>query len=124
MSYLAFKHLHVTLAVVSIVFFVIRAWWSVSESTLLKAKFVRIAPHVIDTLLLLFGVLLAFMLGALPGWLIAKIIGLIVYIAVGTIAIKRGKTPATRAIAAVVAVIVFLYIVGVAITKHPLSWLF
>ena|SRR5690606_4691170 len=124
MSYLAFKHLHVTLAVVSIVFFVIRAWWSVSESTLLKAKFVRIAPHVIDTLLLLFGILLAFMLGALPGWLIAKIIGLIVYIAVGTIAIKRGKTPATRAIAAVVAVIVFLYIVGVAITKHPLSWLF
>lgn len=124
MSYLAFKHLHVTLAVISIVFFVIRAWWSVSESTLLKAKFVRIAPHVIDALLLLFGVLLAFMLGALPGWLIAKLIGLIVYIAVGTIAIKRGKTPATRAIAAVVAVIVFLYIVGVAITKHPLSWFF
>lgn len=124
MSYLAFKHLHVTLAVISIVFFVVRAWWSVSESTLLKTKFVRIAPHVIDSLLLLFGVLLAFMLGALPGWLIAKIIGLIVYIAVGTIAIKRGKTPATRAIAAVVAVIVFLYIVGVAITKHPLAWFF
>lgn len=122
MNYLAFKHLHVTFAAISIVFFIVRAWWSVTESALLQKKFVRIAPHVVDTLLLLFGVLLAVMLGALPGWLITKIIGLIVYIAVGTIAIKRGKTPATRALAAVIAVAVFLYIVGVAITKHSLSW--
>jgi uncharacterized membrane protein SirB2 len=46
----------------------------------------------------------------------------LLYIGVGTVAIKRGKTPRTRAVAAIIAVAIFLYIVGIAMNKTPLSW--
>lgn len=123
MNYYAFKHLHVTAAVLSILFFIIRAYWSVSGSALLQTRVVKILPHVIDTILLIFGVILAAMIGPSQPWILAKIVALVFYIGVGTIAIKRGKTPRSRAIAAVIAVAIFLYIVGVAINHNPLSWL-
>lgn len=123
MFYIAIKHLHVTAAVVSILLFIVRACWSVAGSPRLQSGFARIAPHVIDTILLLAGIYLASVLGWHQPWIAAKIIGLVLYIVVGTLAIKRGKTPAGRAIAAVVAVVIFLYIVGVALTKQPMSWL-
>lgn len=123
MNYFAFKHIHMTSAVLSILFFVIRAYWSVSGSAMLQKRVVKIVPHIIDTILLVFGVILASMIGAAQPWILAKIVALILYIGVGTIAIKRGKTPKTRAIAAVVAVIIFMYIVGVAIRHNPMSWL-
>ena len=117
MSYIAVKHLHVTAAVLSILFFIIRAGWSVAGSNKLQSRFVRIAPHVIDTILLVCGLYLAMVIGLQP-WIIAKIVGLIVYIGVGTIAIKRGKTPSSRAVAAIIAVLVFAYIIGVAFSKQ------
>ncbi|MGG4775128.1 regulator SirB [Alcaligenaceae bacterium 429] len=122
--YLALKHTHVTAAVLSICFFIIRAWWSVSGSALLQKKFVRIAPHVIDTVLLACGLGMAGMLGAAAAapWLYTKIVLLVAYIIVGTYAIKRGRTPQTRAIAAVIAVLIFMYIVGVALYRSPASW--
>ncbi|HLU14761.1 MAG TPA: SirB2 family protein [Burkholderiaceae bacterium] len=123
MNYFAIKHIHVTAAVLSIVFFVVRAYWSVSGSAMLQKRVVRIAPHIIDTILLVAGVTLAAMIGAHQPWILAKIVALILYIGVGTIAIKRGKTPKSRAIAAVISVAIFLYIVGVAIHHHPLSWI-
>lgn len=123
MTYLYIKHLHMTAAVVSIVLFIIRAYWSVSGSPRLQSGFARIAPHIIDTILLLAGVYLASVLGWHQPWIAAKIIGLVLYIVVGTMAIKRGKTPASRAVAAIVAVIIFIYIVGVALTKQPMAWL-
>jgi uncharacterized membrane protein SirB2 len=56
-------------------------------------------------------------------WLVAKFTGLIAYILLGTIAIKRGKTLQTRLIALAGAVSVFAYITGVALTKSPFSWI-
>jgi len=126
MNYLLIKHLHVTAAALSIIFFVIRAYWSVTENGMLKKKFVKIAPHIIDTVLLVAAILLSMMLGAAAAqpWVLTKIVLLIVYIGVGTIAIKRGRTPTTRAVAAIIAVAVFIYIVGVALRHHPASWFF
>lgn len=123
MPYFAIKHLHVTAAVLSILFFIVRAYWSVSGSALLQRRVVKILPHVIDTVLLVCGVILAAMIGPEQPWILAKIIALIAYIGVGTIAIKRGKTPRTRGYAAIVAVAIFFYIVGVALAHNPLSWL-
>lgn len=126
MNYLLIKHLHVTAAILSILFFVVRAYWSVTENGVLQKKFVKITPHVIDTVLLVCAILLSMMLGpaAAQPWVLTKIVLLIVYIGVGTIAIKRGRTPRSRAIAAVIAVAVFFYIVGVALKHHPASWFF
>lgn len=123
MNYFAIKHLHVTSAVLSILFFVVRAYWSVSGSALLQARFVKIAPHIIDTVLLVCGIILAAMIGVSQPWILAKIIALLLYIGVGTFAIKRGKTPRSRTIAALIAVAIFLYIVGVALRHDPMSWL-
>jgi uncharacterized membrane protein SirB2 len=123
MNYLAIKHLHTTAAALSILFFIVRAYWSVTNSPRLQARVVRIAPHVIDTALLVFGVVLAIMIGPAQSWILAKIIALVLYIGVGTVAIKRGKTPQTRGIAALLAIAIFAYIVGVAIRHDPMSWL-
>lgn len=126
MNYLLIKHLHVTAAALSILFFIIRSYWSVTENGLLQKKAVKIAPHIIDTVLLVCAILLSMMLGpaASQPWVLTKIVLLVVYIGVGTIAIKRGRTPRSRAIAAVIAVAIFFYIVGVAIKHHPASWFF
>ena len=123
MSYIALKHLHTTAAALSLLFFIIRAYWSVIESAVLQKKAIRIAPHVIDTILLACGLAMAYTLGFNQGWIWAKLVALVLYIGVGTIAIKRGKTPATRGIAALGAVVIFFYIVGVALTRNAWSWL-
>lgn len=123
MNYTLIKHIHVTSAALSILFFVIRAYWSVSGSGILQARLVRILPHVIDTVLLVAGIMLAAMIGPSQPWILAKIIALVLYIGVGTVAIKRGRTPGGRALAAVIAVLIFIYIVGVAINHDPMSWL-
>ena len=123
MSYIALKHLHTTAAALSLLFFIIRAYWSVIESAVLQKKAIRIAPHVIDTILLACGLAMAYTLGFNQGWIWAKLVALVLYIVVGTVAIKRGKTPVTRGIAALGAVVIFFYIVGVALTRNAWSWL-
>lgn len=124
--YALIKHLHVTAATLSILFFMLRAWWSVREAAVLRARWVRVAPHLIDTSLLVLGLLLMVMLSAWPHqhpWLAAKLIALLAYIGLGTVAIKRGRTPRTRAVAALAAVATFAYMLGAAIRHSPLSWL-
>ena len=123
--YLILKHLHITAAYASLAFFVLRAFWSVRGVALLQARWVKIVPHLMDTLLLTLGVTLAVILNfwPLPLWLSAKITALVIYILLGTVAIKRGKTPKIRATAAIAAVLVFAYIIGAAVERSALSWL-
>ncbi len=56
-------------------------------------------------------------------WLLAKFAGLLAYIVLGSIALKRGKTKQTRTVAFVGAVAAFAYVIGVALTKSPLGWI-
>ena len=124
--YFLIKHLHITTAILSLVLFMLRAWWSVRESPELQRRWVKVLPHINDTLLLALGVLLMVMLGMWPQhhpWLAAKLIALLVYIALGTVAIKRGRSPAVRGVAALAAVLTFLFMLGAAIRHDPLSWL-
>lgn len=116
------KHLHISAATLSIIFFAVRAWWSVTGSNRLQMRIVKVLPHVIDTVLLVCGIILTVMLGGLQAWIVAKIVALVFYVGVGTVAIKRGKTASTRAVAALIAIAIFFYIVGVALTHNPLSW--
>ncbi|KAA0910710.1 SirB2 family protein [Pusillimonas sp. ANT_WB101] len=122
MNYLLIKHVHVTAVTLSILLFALRSYWSVIDSDKLRNKAVRILPHIIDTILLVAGVTLAAVIGPEQPWILAKIVGLLFYIGVGTIAIKRGKTPKSRAIAAIIAIAIFAYIIGIALSHSPLSW--
>ncbi|MGM0782691.1 MAG: SirB2 family protein [Pseudomonadota bacterium] len=124
--YLPIKHLHLLTVTLSLAFFLVRAVWSVCQAPILQRRWVKVLPHVNDTLLLTFGILLMVMLSMWPHqhpWLAAKLVALLLYIGLGTVAIKRGRSPATRAVAAVAAVAAFGYMVGAAVTHHPLSWL-
>jgi uncharacterized membrane protein SirB2 len=121
MSYLTVKYLHISFAALSGSFFLVRGIWMMSESDLLHRKWVRIAPHVIDSLLLLSAVILVVWSGQYPGvqdWLTAKVGALIVYILLGTIALKRGRKKSVRCVAFFAALAVFAYIVAVAATRH------
>lgn len=120
--YFPIKHLHMTAVGLSIILFVIRAYWSITGSALLQRRLVRILPHVVDTVLLVCGVILAAMIGPNQPWILTKIVLLVAYIGVGTIAIKRGRTTRGRLTAALIAIAIFAYIVGVAITKNSGSW--
>ena len=113
-------------AIATISGFVLRVYWMMIQSEHLTLKTVRIVPHIIDTLFLLSGFALVsiLQLNALTEpWLLAKFTGLIGYIVLGTIAIKRGPTLQIRVIAFVGALSLFAYIVGVALTRSPVSWL-
>lgn len=110
-------------AMISISFFIVRAVWSVRESALLQQKWVKITPHIVDTLLLACAIYLASFWPLSTVWIWAKVVALVAYIGVGTFAIKRGKTPKTRGIFALVSVAIFVYIVGVAMSHNVLSWL-
>src|SRR5512135_3858152 len=103
--------------------FALRGAWMLQGSPLLARRWVRVLPHVVDTVLLASAIALAVMLEQYPlmqGWLTAKLIGLVVYIALGTIALKRGRTRAVRLAAFGGALLVFAYIVAVALTKSVL----
>jgi len=121
--YLTLKHIHVTAVALSFALFALRGVWMLRDSARLQRRWVRIVPHVVDTVLLAAGVSLAVLLRQVPGesaWLTAKLIALALYIGLGSVALKRGRTRGIRAAAWLAALAVFGYIVAVALTKDPL----
>lgn len=119
------KHIHVTCVALSYSLFLMRGVWMLRDSPSLQQRWVKIAPHTVDTVLLASAIALAWQLGISPlthPWLAAKIIALLLYVAVGTIALKRGKTKRIRLAAWLAAQAVFFYIVSVAVTHNPAPW--
>ncbi len=124
--YALLKLAHASFAALTISGFLLRCYWMLTSSAWLQHRVTRILPHVVDTLFLASGIAMLFMLTLNPfkvDWLVAKFVALLVYIVLGTIALKRGRTRGARVIAACAAVAVFIYIVGVAINHSPASWL-
>ena len=112
------KSLHIALAYLTVGGFVLRGMWAITDSPLRTARWVRILPHVIDTLLLTAGVVLAVRIGAdlLGGWLGAKLIALLGYIALGVVTMRAQSTPLQIA-AFVGALLCVTYIFAVAFTR-------
>ncbi len=119
------KHLHITCVALSYSLFFLRGIWMLHDSSLLQQRWVKIAPHMVDTLLLASAIALAWQLGISPlaaPWLGAKIVALLFYIVIGAYALKRGRTKRIRLIAWLAAQMVFFYIVSVAVTHDPAPW--
>lgn len=122
MDYLAIKHLHISCAILSGTLFALRGYWMLSASAMLQRRWVKITPHIVDTLLLGSALIMVFWSRQYPfveSWLTAKVVALVLYIALGTIALKRGRTRTTRTVALLAAIAVFFYIVSVALSKQP-----
>ena len=94
----------------------------IKGSSLLTARWVKLSPHVIDTVLLTSAIILASQWGwsalQMP-WLMAKITALLIYIALGALALRPGRPQSIRVTAWLAAIITFGYIVLVATTKTP-----
>lgn len=122
MDYVLLKWLHIGSAALSIGGFAARGALMLRGSPLLDARFVRVAPHVVDTVLLGSAIALAWMSAQYPfrqGWLTAKVLALVAYIVLGALALKRGRSKPVRAAAFVLALVTVFYIVSVALTRDP-----
>ncbi|MBU1665888.1 MAG: SirB2 family protein [Gammaproteobacteria bacterium] len=121
MDYTALKYLHALTVVITLALFLLRSVWMLIDSPRLQARWLKIVPHINDTLLLTAAIALL-LVGSLnpleQPWIMAKIIGLLAYIGLGTVALKRGKTKTIRVQAMIAALGVFAYIVAVALTKQ------
>jgi uncharacterized membrane protein SirB2 len=123
MSYATIKLIHVSSVIVSYLLFSLRSMWMLQGSAAMRQRWVKVMPHVVDTVLLISAITLAIRIGQDPihdSWLSAKVVGLLLYIVLGMTALKYGKTRKTRILALIAAQAVFLYIVLVALTKNPL----
>lgn len=112
--------IHLLTVVLSLAGFIFRGILMLNGSAMLKKKWLKIAPHVNDTILLVSAILLVRQTGLYPleqPWLMAKIIGLLVYIGLGMMAFRFGKTRNQKLLAWIGAIAVFAYICGLAITK-------
>lgn len=123
-TYLLIKTIHVWSVILSVTGFAARGALMLAGSRWLNARVVRIAPHVVDTVLLASAVWLAWFLKQYPfvhGWITAKVLGLLAYIVLGTLALRRGRTRRLRFAAFIGALLTAAYIVSVAITRNPLG---
>ncbi len=120
------KQVHLATIAITLTLFILRGAWMMTASPQLQARWVRIVPHINDSLLLASGISLAVLIQQYPlvnGWLTAKFFALILYIVLGTIALKRGKTRRQRISAWCAALLAFGYMVAVAIAHDPLPFL-
>ncbi len=113
---------HQLLALVSILGFILRGIGMAAGSPLLARRWMRIAPHVVDTALLATGLALLWRLLQHPeipawSWLGPKLVALLAYIGFGMLALRPGRSRPIRVAAFVAALSVFGYIVGVAKTR-------
>lgn len=125
MSIYLLKTIHLSCIVLSFTGFFVRGIWMLQGSDKLRQRWVKTAPHIIDTLLLVSAIMLAVQMRLSPpehAWMMAKIIALLVYIGAGMVALRFGRSRNVRLGAWLFGLLVFLYIVSVALTKSVLGW--
>ena len=115
------RFLHIAAALASGAGFTLRGAWMLVDSPRLGARWVRVVPHVVDTLLLVSALALVFASGQSPGalpWLNAKVVALLAYVGCGLFALRRGRK-AVRVLCFVLALACYAYIVTTARTRDP-----
>lgn len=114
------KLIHMSTALISISLFILRAIWVYRDSLMMNQKWVKVLPHINDTVLLITATILAISTQQYPfvdSWLTAKLSALFMYIVFGMFALKRAKEMKNKIIFFILALITFSYIVGVALNR-------
>lgn len=122
MTWSLVKQLHVTFALLTATSFCLRGYWMLSRSRLLRTPWSRRLPHVVDALLFLTGLAMAVGLRISPlahPWLAVKLLAIVAYVVIGSIALKRGRSYRQRALALAVSLLVLAYIFAVALHHDP-----
>ena len=118
------KLIHVGSAYLTGLSFFLRGILAITQSNILKYRFVKILPHIIDTILLISGITMMATWALWPSsnpWLLAKIIGLLLYIYFGLLMLRWGDSAKNRWLGFLGGLLLYLYIVGAALTKSILS---
>lgn len=121
--YMFVKHLHLTAVALSLSLFLVRFVWLMKASPSLQKKWVKVVPHVVDTVLLASAIGLCFILSQYPlvnDWLTAKVLGVAFYILMGLYTLKLAKTKMTQWIGFAGAFAWVVFTLKVAVTKQPL----
>ncbi len=116
---------HAALAALSGIGFLVRGLGRLHGARWLRRRAVRVLPHVVDTLLLSAGIVLAVWSGRSPGdqpWLAAKLLALVVYIGLGLVALRFARSTALVGTAYAGALVCFAYMLAVAVTREVLPW--
>ncbi len=121
--YAALKHLHIGLVSLSIALFVLRFFWRWRASPRLQSRWIKITPHLVDTLLLLSAIGMLLLVWGNPFallWLRYKIILLCAYIVLGSLALKRAQSRPGQALAFALALLCLAAMVTLALFKPAL----
>jgi uncharacterized membrane protein SirB2 len=125
-DYFALKLVHQSAVALSLTGFFVRGGASLSGARWVHGRLAKTLPHIIDSVLLLSALTLAWMLRLTPmnsPWLLAKIAGLVVYVGLGVVALRPGRSAVVRATAWVAALATAGWIVSVAMTKSVFGFL-
>ena len=117
-SFSILKTVHVTCAVLSVAGFTVRGVWALGDNPMRQRRVAKTLPHLIDTCLLGSAVGMLVIWGVSPAalpWVTAKILALLLYIALGMIALRFAQTFRGRLAAYLGALCVAAYIVAVAL---------
>ncbi len=118
------KTLHLSFILISLGSFIGRVIVSEIKPVLLEIKVVKIAPHIINLILIISGIALIFQgnwFASDYGWIIAKIVALFIYIGLGIMALTLKDHNKWLAFAG--AILCIIYIGVVAVTKNGLFFL-
>ena len=121
--YTAFKHLHLTAIALSLLFLILQVVAQVMDSKMKDAKWLKVLPHIINTVLIITAVGLCVTSAQYPfvhDWVTSKLIGLVAYVLLAIVAVKWARTNAMR-VFALIGAVAWLVLTGkVAISKAPL----
>ncbi len=125
--YMAFKHLHLTLAALTVLIFLVRAVFVLVWPAGVRKRWMKIAAHAVDGLLILSAIALLFVMKMNPihvDWVLAKIVALVAYIGFSVYAFKTAPTLPTRLVGVLLAGATLAYIAMVAVRRTPTLGLF
>ncbi|TKB44146.1 SirB2 family protein [Thalassotalea mangrovi] len=117
------KSAHFTLAMISILLFSYRFVLLMRNPKKLSQKWLKILPHVIDTILLLTGITLMVSLSLYPGehdWMLEKLLALVAYIFTGFYTLKWARTDAMKYLGYLGALGWFILIIKLAMTHQTM----
>lgn len=126
LDYAAVKLVHQGAVALSLTGFVVRGAASLAGAGWVRGRAARTLPHLVDTVLLVSALALAWMAGLHPGnapWILAKVVGLVAYVTLGMVALRPGRSHGVRGTAWVAALVTALWIVSVAVSKSPWGFL-
>lgn len=124
--YLQIKWVHIVAVTFSGSLFALRGAGILLGKRWPQSAPVRYLSYTIDTILLTAALMLLTILpGAMfaNGWLAVKLSLVVMYVVLGVFALRRGRTPRTRATCYFLALLTFIAIVGIARRHHPWGWL-